>query len=224
MSTLERKNIREVIYSQLKRDIASGRIGPGEKLIEANLGERYNCSRTPVRETLLQLQSEHYVTYVPNKGATVAKLSIDKIDEIFSVRAVLESHAVLAAANNFVASDLRKIVQFHEAMEKNAAEDNYEAYAENNTRFHLYCAQVTGNETLYEIIKDLLNRLNPYEYFIAALPGYLGYWLKGHNRVIEGLKAGDFQKAAAGLQDHIEDAHRIAHSYLKKLPGMCFQV
>jgi DNA-binding GntR family transcriptional regulator len=224
MGTFEPKNTREIIYSQLKKDIASGRIGPGEKLVEADLGERFNCSRTPVRETLLQLQSEHYVTYVPNKGATVAKLSIEKINEIFSVRAILESHAVLEAASKFVESDLRKIVRLHENMQKNASDENYEAYAENNTFFHLFCAKVAGNETLYEIINDLLNRLNPYEYFIAALPGYLGYWLRGHNQVIEALKARNFQKAAAGLSEHIEDARKITYSYLRKLPGMCAQI
>jgi DNA-binding GntR family transcriptional regulator len=221
MSSFEPKNIREIIYTQLKKDIASGRIGPGEKLVEANLGERFNCSRTPVRETLLQLQSEHYVTYVPNKGATVARLSTEKIDEIFSVRAVLESHAVLESESKFVDNDLRKIAALHENMQKNAAEEDYEAYAENNTLFHLYFAKITGNDTLYEIIKDLLNRLNPYEYFIAVLPGYLGYWLDGHNLVIEALSNYDFQKAARELRAHIEDARKITLSYLKKLPGMC---
>jgi DNA-binding GntR family transcriptional regulator len=224
MSTAEPKNIREIIYSQLKKDIACGRIGPGEKLVEANLGERFNCSRTPVRETLLQLQSEHYVIYVPNKGATVAKLSVAKIDEIFSVRTALESHAVLEAANRFSESDLRKMTELHEIMQKNASDGNYEAYAENNTLFHLYCAKVAGNETLYEIIQDLLNRLNPYEYYIAVLPGNLSYWLSGHNEVIEALKDKDFSKAAAGIGEHIEDARNITQSYLKKLPGLFAQV
>jgi DNA-binding GntR family transcriptional regulator len=216
----ERKNIREIIYTQLKRDILSGTIGPGEKLTEVNLGKRYKCSRTPVRESLVKLQSEHYVNYIPNKGATVAKLSIQKINEIFLVRAVLESHAVMEASVKFTESDLKKMITLHEKMRRNASEEDYEAYAENNTQFHLYCAQVSRNETLYDMIKELLTRLNPYEYFIAALPGYLGYWLSGHKQVIDGLLEGNFEGAAHGIRDHIEDARKITLNYIKRLPGM----
>ena len=87
-------------YEQIRRAIVEGRYDAGQRLIEKNLGEEFELSRTPVREALRMLESEGLVVSLPNKGAVVRPLSSRDIYDIYDLRVSLESLAAERAARD----------------------------------------------------------------------------------------------------------------------------
>ncbi len=86
------KSKREHAYHQIRNAITYGELKPGERLIENKLCEIFKLGRTPLREALSQLQIEGYLDFVPNKGLTVSRMSIQNVKEIYDVIAVLEGY------------------------------------------------------------------------------------------------------------------------------------
>ena len=87
-------------YEQIRRAIVEGRYEAGRRLIEKNLAEEFELSRTPVREALRMLESEGLVVSLPNKGAVVRPLSSHDVYDIYDLRVRLESLAAERAARD----------------------------------------------------------------------------------------------------------------------------
>ena len=104
----------EVVINQIRAAILDGLYGPGDRLMEADLAEKFHVSRSPVREALQALQSEGTLVATPYAGAMVRPLSSAEIDEIAEIRlnlislALKPAHRQLAPADFDLASDLAK--------------------------------------------------------------------------------------------------------------------
>ena len=89
----------EKAYAAIRAGIADGRFAPNTRITEQEVAAAAGVSRTPAREALRRLHAEGLVSFTPNQGAVVTSWSIDDIDEIFELRAVLESHGAYRAAS-----------------------------------------------------------------------------------------------------------------------------
>ena len=85
-------------YEKVRGRILSGELGDGVRLGEEELAEALSISRTPVREALRRLAAEGLVELLPNRGARVPRWDESDVNDIFDLRAVLESHAAGRAA------------------------------------------------------------------------------------------------------------------------------
>ena len=156
----KKRPLRGIIYEQLVDDILSGRINAGEKLLESDLADKFNVSRTPIREALLQLEKEGYTEHVKNVGATVKKISAQTVKEIFEVIAVLEGEATgLAVTAGISEQDMDQLRQLQVEMVRAAEERDYIAYNKLNIRFHHFFLKRCGNKTLSGIARDMRNRM-----------------------------------------------------------------
>lgn len=208
--------MREIVYDNLKEDIMSGRINPGERLFEYDLCKRFKSSRTPIREAIRQLQSEKFVRVNSNRGAIVPKLSISEIKEIFDIRAVLESYAIKEIEGKIKKNDLNNIVDIQKKLKRNGVRNDYSSYIENNLTFHLTFAKISGNETLFDIIKNLIMRFNPYTYIITAIPGNLDVWIDEHQQIINALTENNFKEASYKMERHIKNAKVLTVDFFGK--------
>src|SRR5919205_3642116 len=102
----KRKPLRLEVYEFLKGAIIRGELKPGQRLNEIELGQHLGISRTPIRETLMKLEHEGFVSIDPGKGAVVAKLSKVDLEEIYPIVAVLEGLAARLATLHLNRSDL----------------------------------------------------------------------------------------------------------------------
>ena len=89
VQTREYSPIREEVFKMLRQAILTGKLQPGDRLVERELAEQLGVSRTPVREALRKLELENLVTHIPRKGVVVSESRKDVI-EIFDIRASLE--------------------------------------------------------------------------------------------------------------------------------------
>ena len=87
----QKTTMNERVYQSLRSDILAGRYPDGAQLLQKDLADKYDVSRIPVREALMQLSSEGLVKLIPYKGAVVAAFSLEERHESFDIRYALES-------------------------------------------------------------------------------------------------------------------------------------
>src|SRR5579859_7852287 len=95
-----KRSLAEDVVDRLREAIYKGQLAPSERLREEVLASFLGLSRGPVREALAQLEREGLVIRQPNRGATVARLSLEDLEEVYSMRLALEQLAVKQAIRN----------------------------------------------------------------------------------------------------------------------------
>ena len=114
------KSLEKTIYDALKEGIFSGRFQPGERLVESTLAAQLNVSRTPMREAIKRLEAEKLVEIVPNKGATVVKVSPDDIEEMYEIVGILEGYACSLAISRIESQHIERLKEFHRKLQAGA--------------------------------------------------------------------------------------------------------
>jgi len=212
--------IRESVYNSLKRNITLGELKPGERLLEWELADRFRVSRTPIREAMRQLQSEGLVKVEPLKGATVTKLSVEEVKEIFWIRNVLESYSTELAVKNFGSREKEKLKEFRRLFNKYARSGDYLDWLETNVQFHLFIAKNSGNSNLHVLLRELRNRVHRYQFIAATSPDIIIRYTKEHEKIIEAALEGNPKLARKNMEKHLKSVHNILTDFLKKFPMM----
>ena len=153
----------EYVYDVLRASILSCNLKPGEKLIMDRLSEELGTSPIPLRSALQRLQSEGLVEITPHSGATVSIVSLDEINEIFTLLETLERTAYSIAAECATDDDFQQIDELVTRMDGAAQIQNTRLWSELNTAFHLRIAEITGMKLLIEFTRrtmDLWMRLS----------------------------------------------------------------
>jgi len=203
----KKRPLRGIIYEQLVDDILSGRINAGEKLLESDLADKFNVSRTPIREALLQLEKEGYTEHVKNVGATVKKISAQTVKEIFEVIAALEGEATgLAVTAGISEQDMDQLRQLQAEMVRAAEGRDYIAYNKLNIRFHHFFLERCGNKTLSGIARDMRNRMYRLVSEGLSLPMNIEKYLDSHNLIIEAAASQLGDPAQQRMKEHIREA------------------
>lgn len=104
-------NAERIIVSQLRADFLHGAIAPGTLLLQSDLAHRFNVSRFPVRDAIKALEADGLVKVLANRTAVVTRLDACEIDELFSIRRILECDLIALSAERATADDLRNVRQ-----------------------------------------------------------------------------------------------------------------
>ena len=91
--------LRDVVFQTLRNAILKGELKPGERLMEIQLAQKLGVSRTPVREALRKLELEGLVIMIPRRGAIVADITVQDLNDVLEVRQALEELAVRKACD-----------------------------------------------------------------------------------------------------------------------------
>jgi len=98
---IPRQSLATAVADKLREKILNGELREGQQLRQDAIAAELRVSRIPVREALRQLEAEGLVTIIPHRGAVVSALSLEEIEELFEIRAVLECHILRKAMNAF---------------------------------------------------------------------------------------------------------------------------
>jgi len=147
------------VIERLRDMIAEGTLVAGERLNERLLCERFDISRTPLREALLVLQGEGLITLSPRKGAYVTKMSLDQIREILELIGGLETIAATLACARATAEDIGSIEANHDAMVDLFRRGDMLAYFKVNESIHLAIVAASGNAELARLHATLRRRV-----------------------------------------------------------------
>ncbi len=193
--------LRERVYGYLKESLAEGKLAPGNFLnlsaLEADLG----LSRTPLRDALLRLEAEGFVTIHSRRGVVVNALEPSTIRNIYQIVGALESAAAeeaSAAAGERTWSEMEKL---NREMKAALSRDSFDEYYARNIAFHDAFLSLSGNSELRMSVHILKERL----YDFPRQKSYLREWelasVREHEEIVRRFRAGDFTGAAAYLRN-----------------------
>ncbi len=189
--------------------ILAGEYAPGFHLEEGMLAERYNVSRTPVREALRNLSASGLIETRPRRGATVATPTSAQLESLFGAMAEMEATCARLAAMSMTPLERRRLAKLHEAMGETVARDDREAYAAANVNFHMEIYAGAHNEVLADFARALRRRLAPYRRAQFRAEGRPAHSHAEHSAVVSALLACDAATAHAAMFHHmvlVEDA------------------
>lgn len=195
------------VYTDLHREILTGRRAPGSRLREEEIAEAFGVSRTPVREALRRLSSDGLVELVPHRGAEVVRWAADDVEELFDLRALLEGHAARRAAERG-GVDLERLRDLCGRMEAHV-DDTSDRAADEITRlnmeFHRAVHHAGGRvlpDLVTRVIEVPLVRRTFDEYSAAEMRRSFGQ----HRELVNAIAEGDGEWAQAVMRSHIRGA------------------
>ncbi|WP_282606136.1 GntR family transcriptional regulator [Pelagibius sp. Alg239-R121] len=194
------------IYSLLIQAIEDGDLKPGDRLRETELAERFGVSRTPIRETLKQLEAQGLARHEPNRGMVIPTLEHDEINQLYMVREVLEGTAARFAAQH--ATDVEiAILQDGVAADREII-DEVDKLVASNRVFHRRLTLASHNRYLVLQVEHMKQYLLLLDGTTFTDPDRRAGAVEEHSRLIEAVAARDLDKAEEYARLHIRKAHR----------------
>lgn len=202
----ERQNLRQEVAAALRAALITGELKPGEVYSVPALADNFGVSATPVREALLDLANDGQVEPVRNKGFRVRELSDRDLDEITSLRALIEVPTVARLAevvDDQMRRALSDLLPLTEEMKGMAHAADLVSYVEADRKFHLMLLAMAGNRHLVDVVANLRDRSRLYGLQALADRGQLDRSALEHVEILERVIAGDADGAARVMRSHI---------------------
>lgn len=196
-------SISKQVVRELRQQIFSGQLRPGEKVPENKIAEEMGISRGPVREALLVLEQEGLLETSPRKGSHVARITIADIREMYTLRATLESFAVTLFMENMTEKDTDKL---EEALaELKQAVDNKDVIdiARQNMRFHEVILIHSGHGRLHAAWRSLLAQSRMLSTMTTEYYLGLDALYQHHVELADVVRSGDKRNAKKSFEKHI---------------------
>jgi len=190
----------DFVIDELREAIVRGHFKPGEKLDQEDIAELLNVSRIPVRQALRTLTAEGLVKMYPHRGAVVAELSREELEEIYFLRGVLEGVAARLAAPKMDDVHLAKLQTILEKMDQLTDLDEW---LDLNRDFHNTIYEVINRPRLLSMIESLRNTAAPYIREYIALPEYLEVTRLSHRSILQACINRDGILAQEETQKHL---------------------
>ena len=212
-----KKLVSVSLYEQLRDGVTYGRFKPGERLSEKMLCELFKVSRTPLREALRRLEAQGYIKLEHNVGATVSKISLSEVENIYNILRYLEPYAARLASKNRSSKDVRKLKQIFEKMNTDSVKEDYRNWLRENDIFHHCIHTMSNSDILSNIIRDTRNRIYRYRILVTSKDDIERY-NKEHKELAEAIIEGDTDKAEKIMFTHINNAFSNRINFLTTYP------
>lgn len=193
----------EEIRTRLADDIVKGRLPPGLSLEEITLSRQFGVSRTPVREAIRQLEAMGLARPRPRRGAVVALITQDTLDQMFGVVAELEAICARESASLMTEAERAALAALHHSAEALVFRGDIPAYYEMNDAFHDMIYAGSHNGYLAEMTVSVRQRVAPFRRAQFSSMGRLNLSHVEHDRVVAAILARDGPKAAEAMLAHI---------------------
>jgi DNA-binding GntR family transcriptional regulator len=203
----------DVLASELRKMINSGRMRDGERLVERDLASHFSVSRIPMREAIRQLERDGLVEIFRNRGAVVRTLSVEDLDEIYSLRALLEGEAVFQSAKTVSSDTLMRAELAHALL---ARTTEFEMQGTLNREFHDLLYSGCKNQRLLRLINDTRNQIERYEYLQRKLLSETPVFQDDHEGILTACKERDAEKARAEVMRHIHSAGEMLKTFISR--------
>ncbi|WP_297591624.1 GntR family transcriptional regulator [Roseibium sp.] len=200
---IQRRTLHDELVDRLRHLIIEGELKPGEKLSEKELSEMFGVSRTPLREALKVLGKEGLVNLVPNRGATVSKLTLADLEEAFPVMGALESVSGELACANITDQEIEQLERLHKEMISKYEAEDLSAYFKLNEAIHQLILEAARNPTLSEMQRSLSGRIRRARYMANMSPARWAKAVAEHEAILAAVKERNGGKLGKILKLHL---------------------
>lgn len=199
--------LKDQAYQAIKQAIYSNTLVPGTPLTEEQLSSTLSISRTPIRSALQQLVYEKLASKDSTGHIFVSTITEKDVHNATVLRSILEPMAIETASLPLSEESLSKLSAIHtkqNALFLSNPDDNY-SYAELDFEFHCLLGELSENELLSGIIKDLNNIMVRIHILSGTLSSHKQKALDEHTEIIEYLKKGQYEFAKLAVGEHIKN-------------------
>ena len=201
--------LRDVVFNTLRQAILKGELKPGERLMEIQLANKLGVSRTPVREAIRKLELEGLVLMIPRKGAEVAEITRQDMEDVLEVRTALEELAVKDACDHITDAQLSELKKASNEFKKALLEGkDLVTCADADMHFHDVILSATNNRRLIQMLNNLSEQM--YRYRMEYLKDERTHktLIEEHDAIRRALTKHDKVKAGAAIRVHIDNQKR----------------
>ena len=190
-------------YERLKSDILENRLEPGFQATEPEFAERLSMSRTPVHEALVRLDSEGLIEVIPRHGARVLPVSASDMEEIYEILTAIEPEAAARlAAAKLDPGEFRELEQATADMFDALDNDDLEAWADADDRFHRHLLEMHGNRRLCDLASNMFDQAHRARMVTLKMRAPPVRSTKDHEDILSCLKSGDAEGARTVFRKH----------------------
>lgn len=195
-------------YLKLREAIIEGEYPPGSPLRHHELTDAFGVSLIPIREAIRKLEVERLVDSIPNKGARVAPISLDDVNDVYQTRIALETEALRRAWPNLSGDTLDEISEMREQMVERVRKDDTLFYdLHRNVHFSIY--ERSGSPWLVHLIEILWSHTERYRRLAARLDTFVDEGADLHGKLLDAIKSDDHEAAEAALRSDLERTARL---------------
>lgn len=195
------RTLREQVYEYLRRAINRGELSSGAYLDLNQIGDSLGISRTPLRDALIQLEIEGFVSILPRRGVVVNELGLADIRHIYEIIGALEGVAVVSVADRLGSAEIAKMRSLNSEMVAAIEAGDFDTYYSRNLTFHNVFLELSDNNSLVRSVETLKHRL----YDFPRRERFVAEWertsTREHAGFLDLLEQGDIRGAADFMRD-----------------------
>ncbi len=208
------ETLSESLHRVLADDIISGRLAPGIRLDEMSLAERFDVSRTPVRESLQQLVASGLAEKKPHRGVVVSRVSRDQMVGMFETMAELEAVCARLAAERMRPDERRRLQELHLGSKAMVQSGDTAAYEGHNLEFHAAIYAGAHNDFLERTTLAVRARVAPFRGAQFRVSDRLVRSFAEHDFIVNAIIRGDSARARDQMLSHLTIVENAAEQYV----------
>lgn len=197
----------------LEEDIVLGRLYPRERLVEEQLATRFGINRHVVHQVLSGLEAAGLIVREAGKGAMVREYSTDEVNQLYSMREIVEGQAAMMIDLPADEADCARLEEICNDYAEAVERSDMRSIIERNKRFHQELYRLCGNQFLADVIDSMAKKADLVRFSSNADPKYLTLARDEHFGILEALKAKDNEKLSELCIEHMHPSQKI---YLQK--------
>jgi len=209
------KSLKEQVYDYLRIQINKQKLKPGAAINMEATSKKLGISITPLRDALIQLEMEGFVTIAPRRGIYVNPLSLDDIRDCYQIIGALESSAIIQSSGKITSADIKRMEVLNREMVEALAKQNFDQFYKKNLEFHQTYIELCQNKVLGRIVNNLKKRL----YDFPRRKRWIKEWeessIKEHQKLVSLLQSGDIAGAAVYIHD-VHWSFQVQEKFIKQ--------
>ncbi len=205
-------------YKQIKHDIITCELEPGQPFTEELLAEQYGVGRAAVRAAVKRLYQEQLVQVGSAKRYTIAPITLKHAQDVYQMRFLLEPEAARMAAGNLSPEQIKDLERVGTAQYQPGNRQSAEDFLHANSKFHVEVARASGNEIMAEMVASLLDRAERLNHLSHMLGDRNEEAVHEHHELLDALIRGDGDCAEAVMRKQIESARNFVLGALMSSP------
>jgi DNA-binding GntR family transcriptional regulator len=213
------QSLADAVVDRIRAAIRSGAYAPGDRLVERRLAREFGISHIPLREALARLTEEGLVERPPRRGARVASLTPRMLEEVSSLRVVLEQFVIRRLKDRFTPDAHAELQGIVDQLMQAADRHDLVRVHELDQQFHERLWELTDHTLLVELAAQMRSRTSHFYRAAAASlgPDEVRRHAESHQHLLDLIASGDRRAAERAMQHHVEEAaRRIADAQLTR--------
>ena len=213
MAILNVKSLREQVYEYIRDQMMTGHILRNTTLNLNQISDHLGISKTPLRDALIRLEAEGFVTIMPRRGVVVNALTLQDVKDFYQICGALEGDVVRDVFDQFNGNHISVMRQLNSDMRAAIQRDEFDLMYRLNIRFHDVFLNLSDNKFIRSILMPLKQRL----YDFQRRP-YVKEWelrnTNEHDQFIDAIKKGEREEAVRLLRD-VHWSFRVQEDYIR---------